>query len=188
MPTLKKILSITGFVIFICFPGISQANNIDLKSSRIYLENNIYYIDATYDFTFTKEVLDALLHGIPLEIHTLFQLRLKRKWYWDKTISETKLSHRLEHQPLTQDYLTIDLKTGLHHSYDNLEAALNNIGTVSRQELFNQTLLQEEDDYYIARFRTYLDLDALPSPMRPQVYFSKAWDLDSKWHEWKLNQ
>lgn len=187
MSAIKKILSVTAFVIFIYLPGISLANNIDLKSSRIYLENNIYYIDARYNFTFTKEVLDALLHGIPLEIHTLFQLRLKRKWYFDKTVSETKLSHRLEHQPLTQDYLTIDLKTGLRHSYDNLEAALNNIGTVSRQELFNKTLLQA-DDYYIARFRTYLDLDALPSPMRPQVYFYKAWDIDSKWHEWKLNQ
>lgn len=187
MSITRKILSVICIVIITCFPVLVQAKTIDLKSSRTYAENNIYYIDAIYDFTLTKEVLNALRHGIPLEIHTLFQLRLKRKWYWDKTISETKLSHRLEHQPLTEDYLTIDLKTGLRRSYDNLEAALKNISTISRLSLFNQSLLQK-DDKYIGRIRTYLDLGSLPSPMRPQVYFSEKWDMDSKWYEWKLKQ
>ena len=187
MSITKKILSITILAVFLCLPVSGQANSIDLKSSHTYSEDNTCYLDALFDFTLTEEVLKALNHGIPLEIHTLFQLRLKRKWYWDKTVSEIKLSHRLEHQPLTEDYLTIDLKTGQRRSYDNLDAALNNISTISKLVLFNKSLLQQ-DDYYIGRIRTYLDLDSLPSPMRPQVYFSSKWDIDSKWHEWKIIQ
>ena len=183
----KNISQIIILFLLIALPVFVLANTINLKTSQTYTKNEIYFIDVSFDFTLTDEALEALRHGIPLEIHTLFQLRMTRNWFWDKTINEIKISQRLEHQPLTEDYLTIDLQTGQRRSYDNLDAALNNISSISKQVLFNKTLLRH-DKNYTGRVRTYLDLDSLPSPMRPQVYFSDEWNIASDWHEWKIEE
>jgi hypothetical protein len=51
--------------------------------------------------------------------------------------------------------------------------------------LFDQDLLIENKTY-LARIRTFLDIESLPPPMRPQAYFSPNWDLSSEWYEWEL--
>ncbi|GJM05091.1 MAG: hypothetical protein DHS20C09_10820 [marine bacterium B5-7] len=160
------------------------ANTTKINTAHVYVENNTYYLDASYDFELSDEAYKALRHGISFEIHAHFQLRLKRAWLWDETISEKTLLYKLEHKPLTENFLTIDLLTGLRHSYDNLDAALNHIKTISKVALFDQDLLIENKTY-IARIRAYLDIESLPPPMRPQAYFSPNWDLSSEWYEWE---
>ena len=107
------------FFLLISLPAAILAYSIKFNTPHIYVDNEIYFLDVSFHFTLTEEALDALRHGIPLEIHTMFQLKLVRNWFWDKTISETMISYRLEHQPLTQDYLTINLQTGLRQ-FQNL--------------------------------------------------------------------
>ncbi len=172
---------------FLCICNLAYAKTINIKSTHAYTEDTTYYLDTLFDFNLTKEADKALHHGISLEIHTHFQLRLKREWLWDKTISEKMIVYRLEHRPLTKNFLTINLNTGLRNSYSNLDAALSYINSVSRMELFDQSILLK-DKNYIARIRTFLDIGALPSPMRPQAYFSSNWDMSSEWYEWEVIQ
>lgn len=181
----KIIKHISLLLILFCMSNISCAKTIKIKSTHAYTENNIYYLDTLFDFSLTEEADKALRHGISLEIHTHFQLRLKRKWLWDKTISEKIIKHKLEHKPLTNNFLTIDINTGLRHSYSNLDAALNHINTISKMKLFDQNLLNK-DNVYQARIKTYLDTESLPPPLRPQAYFSSKWDMASEWFEWKV--
>lgn len=170
-----------------CLTNISLAKNIDIKSTHTYKENNIYYIDNVFDFKLTDEAHDALLHGIPLEIHTQYQLRLKRKWLWDKTISEKRVVVKLEYMPLTNNFLTVNMNTGLRESYSNLDAALNHINKITRMKLFEGSLLNQ-NERYIARVKTFLDISSLPTPLRPQAYFLSEWDISSKWLEWEIVQ
>ena len=196
MPVLKRnnimlntvqILKTALVIILLCLSNFSFAKSVDIKFTHTYTENEIYFLDAVFDFKLTEEANEALLHGIPLQIHTKFQLRLKRNWLWDKTISEKVVVVKLEHMPLTNNFLTININTGLRNSYSNLEAALNHINTISGLELFDQALLQVENSY-IARIKTYLDIGSLPPPLRPQAYFSSEWDLSSEWFEWNVTQ
>jgi len=180
-----NITKISILFIMLCVHFSCYANAAKINTTNIYIENNTYYLDASYDFELSEEAYKALRHGISFEIHAHFQLRLKRAWLWDETISEKTLIYKLEHKPLTENFLTIDLLTGLRHSYDNLDAALNHIKTISKMSLFDQDLLIENKTY-TARIRTYLDIESLPPPMRPQAYFSPNWDLSSEWHEWEL--
>ena len=170
---------------YIC--NLAYAKTINIESTHSYTEDATYYLDAVFDFQLTEEADKALHHGISLEIHTHFQLRLKREWLWDKTISEKKLIYKLEHIPLTGNFLTINLSTGLRNSYSNLNAALEHINLVSKMKLFNQSALRK-DKSYIARIRTFLDIGSLPTPMRPQAYFSSNWDMSSEWFEWEIVQ
>lgn len=169
----------------ICINHHCYANTTKINSTHMYIENNTYYLDASYDLELSEEAYKALRHGISFEIHAHFQLRLKRTWLWDKTIIEKQLIYKLEHKPLTENFLTIDLKTGLRHSYDNLDAALNHIKNISKMTLFDQDLIIKNKTY-IARIRVFLDLESLPPPMRPQAYFSPNWNLASGWYEWEL--
>ena len=163
----------------------STANTTKTSSIRIYLDKNTYYLDALCDIELSEEAYRALRHGVSFEIHVHFQLRLRRDWFWDKTISEKILIYKLEHKPLTENFLTTDLLTGLRHSHDNLDAALNHIKIISKMSLFEQNLLIK-DKIYIARIRAYLDIESLPPPMRPQAYFSSNWELTNEWYKWEL--
>lgn len=173
--------------ILLCINYTCNANTTKINATHIYLENSTYYLNASYEFELSEEAYKALRHGISFEIHAHFQLRLKRTWLWDKTISEKKLIYKLEHKPLTENFLTINLLTGLRHSHDNLDAALNYIKNISKMALFDEDLLIGNKTY-IARIRAYLDIESLPPPMRPQAYFSPNWDLSSEWYEWELGR
>ena len=183
----KTIKLVGTLLILVCVTNIVCAKTIKIKSTHAYTENNIYYLDTLFDFSLTEEADKALRHGISLEIHTHFQLRLKRKWLWDKTINEKIIKHKLEHRPLTNNFLTIDIKTGQRNSYSNLDAALNHINKISKLKLFDQSLLHK-DQVYNARIKTFLNTEALPPPLRPQAYFSSKWEMSSEWFEWKVIQ
>lgn len=186
MSALYKTVSQTSLLLIsLCISHAGFANTTQFKSTHIYLENNTYYLDAAYDFELTEEAYKALRHGISFEIHTHFQLCMKRKWLWDKLITEKMLVYKLEHKPLTENFLTINLTTGLRHSYDSLDAALNHIKQISKLSLFDQALLSESKTY-VARIRAFLDIESLPPPMRPQAYFSSNWDIASEWYRWEL--
>jgi Domain of unknown function (DUF4390) len=183
--TYKSLNIISALFILTCMHYSCFASTIKINSTQLYIENNAYYLDTAYDFDLSEEAYKALRHGISFEIHAHFQLRLKRAWLWDKTISEKTLIYKLEHKPLTENFMTIDLTTGLRHSYDSLDAALNHIKTISKMALFDQALLIEKNTY-VARIRAFLDIESLPPPMRPQAYFSPNWDISSEWYEWEL--
>lgn len=183
----KILKNISLLFLLSCICNLSYAKTIKIKSTHAYIENNTYYLDTLFDFKLTEEADKALRHGIPLQIHTLFQLRLKRKWLWDKTVSEKNIIYKLEHRPLTNNFLIIDIDTGLRSSYNNLDAALNHINTISKMKLFGQNMLQKNNDY-VARIKIYIDTASLPPPLRPQAYFSSKWDMSSEWFEWKVIQ
>ncbi len=170
-----------------CICNLTYAKSINIISTYAYTENATYYLDTQFNFELTEEADKALRHGIGLEIHTNFQLRLKRGWLWDKTIIEKKIIYKLEHKPLTNNFLAINLNSGLRNSYSNLDAALNYISTVSKMKLFDQNILQK-DNHYLARIKIFLDTESLPPPLRPQAYFSPKWDMSSEWFEWEVIQ
>lgn len=163
------------------------AATIKLSAFETYQQEDNYLIDASFDLALSEDVLDALKHGIPIQIHTDCEVRMIRHWYPDKTVNSVNYVFQLLHQPLTEDYLTINLKTGLRESYDSLSAALNRIGELASINLISHKSLAEKKQY-MGRIRMYLNLDSLPTPLRPQVYFSSSWDISSDWHEWVIKE
>lgn len=165
--------------------GLAWGKGIEVRSIAAYLEDNVYYLDASLRIELSEEAERALRHGIALEILTEFELFAERRWLWDKKISATTLRHRLEHRPLTGDYRSVDLSTGQRLGYNNLAAALQGIGAIRKMALFEAALLARRARCY-ARLRAYVDLGALPAPMRPGAYFSSAWDLAGPWRTWEI--
>ena len=59
------------------------------------------------------------------------------------------------------------------------------IDNVSKLRLFDKNKLQNNIKY-LARIRLYLDIDSLPSPLRPRAYFSSDWNISSQWYRWEI--
>ena len=174
-------------MLMLSIPIECLATTIKLTSFDSYEQDNDYLLDAAFTLELSDEVLKALKHGIPLQINTEFEVRMVRDWYPDKTIQSVNYIYQLSHQPLTEDYLTVNLKTGLRALYNSLSAALTNIGQFKHIKLVSKQVLSA-DNQYTGRTRMYLDLDSLPAPMRPQVYFSDSWNISSDWHEWLIKE
>ncbi len=175
------------FLMLICslYATKTFAISLTLKSLETNNQNSDYIIDARFSISLSEEIMEALKNGIPLTLQTDVEVLLLRDWLPDeKTVTLSK-RYQLQHQPLTEDYLTVDLKTGIRQSYDNLNAALNHIGQINNFKLLNQDILLDNRNY-MGRIRMYLDLDSLPTPMRPQVYFSDDWLLETDWYKWKI--
>ena len=194
MRVLKKILNVNwnkkvGFIciiILIIFTNrLIHAESMNINSASTYINNDIFYLNSSSEFYLSKEAYKALQQGISFEIHTDFQLLLKRKWFWNKIIFEKKIIHKLEHKPLTENFLITNMNTGIVNYYKNIDSAINAISKVSKMRLFKQSKLQKNTNY-LARIRLHLDIDSLPSPLRPRAYFSSDWNISSQWYKWEI--
>ena len=90
---------------------------------------------------------------------------MARKWLWDKTIRQAALSQKLEHQPLSDQYLVTDLNTGIKRHFQSLQHALEFMGTINNYPFFELTAL-EQGKTYTAQVRARLNTESLPTPLR----------------------
>ena len=171
MLTRIKKINIIVIILGLYMNEFVYADGINIISTKTYVDNDIYYLDTSSELTLTKESYKALRQGISFEIHTDFQLLKKRKLLWDKIILRKKLIYKLEHKPLTENFLVTNMNTGIVNYYKNLDSAIKAICNISKMKLFSKSELLKNIKY-LARIRLYLDIDSLPSPLRPRAYFS----------------
>ena len=78
-------------------------------------------LEASFAFTLSAQLRDALIRGIPLYFKIEFALS-KPRWYWfDDNLVTGERTYRLSYQPLTQQYrISIG---GLQRSFTSIEAA-----------------------------------------------------------------
>ncbi len=181
---IKKINMVIVTIVILLIAQLCYAKNINIKSSNIYNDNNILYLDSYSEILLTKEAYNALLHGISFQIHADFELFTKNHWLFKNIIANKKLKYKLEHKPLTENFLITDLSTGIKSYYKNVDHALKSISNINKMKLLNKNKLDKKKNY-IARIKFYLSIDSLPSPMRPRAYFSSDWNISSNWYEWE---
>jgi len=146
-----------------------------------------YVLNANIQFRFSEEALMALEHGIALQIDIEIQAKQSRKWLWDKTIRKAALSKRLEHQPLSNQYLVSDLHTGIKRDFQSLSHALEFLGTI-RDYPFVRSATLEPGETYTAQVRARLNTESLPAPLRLSAYIASDWQLSSPWFKWTIQQ
>ena len=146
-----------------------------------------YLLNADIEFRFSKEALQALEHGIALQIDIEMQTKQIRKWIRDKKISEEVLSQRLEHHPLREQYLVTNLNSGIKHDFHNLNNALEFMGTISDHPFLEPSTL-EQGQMYSAQIRARLNTESLPAPLRLSAYISSDWRLSSPWYKLVIKQ
>ena len=146
-----------------------------------------YVVDSRIDFAFSEDNIEAMRNGVPLTIVVDIELRRVRGQWWDETLAARQLRYRIDTNVLTGRYRVRDIGRGRPRSYRSLDEMIETLGHLESVPLIARDRLSA-GERYIARIRARLDIEALPSPLRPIAYLSPSWRLNSGWFEWRIRQ
>lgn len=169
------------FLFALLFSSVVLAEGIKLKSAELSPGDDAFNLRANFGINLNPTLEEALKRGVSLSFTTEFELTRKR-WYWmDETIFETSWNTKLSYNALTRQY---HLSYGaLYQHFDNLNDALQLLGSVRNRQTINKTAVKKGNGY-IARIRMSLDLSKLPKPFQINALASNEWDLGSDWFGW----
>lgn len=173
-------------------PAVSYATPADsepgfhVQNAHLRLEDGVYLLDASIHFEFSDESIEAMDNGVALTILLDIEV-LKKHLFWHKTVVQRQSRFRVRVHALSKLYVVRDLDSGETQTFQTIREMTEALGMVNDLPLFDQDLLKAEASYR-ARLRARLDIEALPSPLRPLAYISPKWRLDGEWYEWSLTR
>lgn len=144
-------------------------------------------LNGNLELGLNAKVEEALAKGIPLEVNIGVQLQRERRFLWDRKIASWTLHRRIQYHALSGQYLvsTAEPEPESGESLLTLQEALKQLGSLN-----GVTLKLEEpvapDAVHSVDVRVSLDIEALPTPLRPVAYTSFTWHLNSGWSTWKV--
>ena len=147
----------------------------------------LYVADARIRCRFSDDSLEAIRNGVPLTVIVEIEVRRKRGRWWDETLAASELGYRMESSVLTGRYRIRNLHDGQMRNFRSLDEMIEALGYLESIPVIERNRLSG-DESYAARIRARLDIEALPSPLRPIAYLSPDWRLDSGWFEWRIPQ
>lgn len=175
-------------VLLVWLPASHAANEaFTIRSVETRLRDQVYTLSAKIDFRFSEPALAALKNGVPLIVLIDLEVQRERSWWLNKDIAELQQGYLLLYHALTEKYIINNLNSGAQENYDTLNAAVTALGNIEDLPILDAKLA-ENKGRYIVSLHAYLDLEALPAPMRPIAYISAKWRLESEWYKWPLQQ
>lgn len=162
-----------------------QAGEFSITDVQTRLQDNVYLLDAHVEYRLSEEALAALENGVPLTITIYIEIQRKRRWWLDATEASLEQRFRLQFHPLSHQYVLQNLNSGAFYAFQTLPAALEAMGTLNDFPLLDAQLIAEDERYEVL-LQAELDIESLPSPLRPLAYINPAWRLNSEWYTWSL--
>ncbi len=155
-----------------------------VRSAEVRLESGVYFLDAKIVFDFSAEAIEAMNNGVTLTVLIDVEV-FRQRALWDRKILSRQSRIDVGVHALSKKYVMKKLDTGETQTYRSIAELSAALGSVDRLPLFEASGL-DADNTYTARVRARLDIEALPSPLRPLAYVSQAWRLASDWYELPL--
>ena len=165
--------------------GVCAAQGITVEHASSELADNSYYLDAQVNFSLHDDLLEALDHGVDLEIRIIVRVKEKRKWLWDRVYKERTLKFKLDHRPLSDVYIVRNVRKSERRQFDTLENALKYMGKIDRYYLMNDKKITDASGL-TGLIRAEMNVDNLPPPLKPIAFLSNKWQMDGKWHRWTI--
>lgn len=163
-----------------------SARPLTITDVRITMDEDArIFVDAQVEYELNPTALEALENGVPLTFVTHIQMRSAEAWLWEKDVAELRMRNVLRYRPLSALYEVREEGSDDKQVFATRQAALRALGEVKHLAIIERDRLQAGEEYVI-QIEAFLDIEALPLPMRPQAYLSSDWDLNSKTLEWHL--
>lgn len=175
---------LTLFALLLC-ANSAHADGFVINAIHTRLQENVYQLSASIDFHPTDEVLEALKNGVPIPILVEIEIQRKRKWWLDQDMAALEQRYKLQYHALSHQYLLQNVNSGAYYSFHTLNSALYALGRLQDLPLLDRQLIQPGEHYEVL-IHAELEIEALPSPLRPLAYITPAWRLDSDWYTWSL--
>jgi hypothetical protein len=178
-------LALAAFEPAVCAP-LKVEPGFTVRSADLRLESGVYFLDAKIVFEFSAEAIEAMDNGVTLSVLIDVEV-FRQRTLWDRKILSRRSRINIGVHALSRKYVMKKLDTGEIQAYGSVEEMAAVLGNIERLPLFEAADIDTESQY-AARVRARLDIEALPSPLRPLAYVSQAWRLGSDWYELPLVQ
>ena len=180
----------TWLALLLCLPGLLDATraaegDFRIESLRTYLEQGVWYLDADIHYGFSDTALEALDNGVPLTLTLRVKLHRKGAWIWTADPVDLRREYLIRFLPLSSQYLVRALPEGDSRQFVTREAAIDALGEIRRLRLAPAAHLDPQATYLV-RIEAFLDIEALPLPLRPLAWLKPSWKLSTGWREWPL--
>ena len=167
--------------------GTLQAQGFVINHAEIVLSDKVYHLNASLDFDFSNDVLEAISNGVPLVLELIIEFLEPRRYWFDDEVASLEQRYQLQFHALTEQYIVTNLNSGAKYTFFSLSAALQKIGNVNNLPIIDEQLLEDKNtENYYARIRTTLGFENLPVPLKLDAWTSRSWWLGSDWVELDL--
>ena len=166
-------------------PVAIQASDFSINDIHTEVKAGVHLLDANIDYRFSDDALRALSNGVPLTVHLTIEIERLRKWWLNAEIATLEQRYSLQYHALSHQYLLRNLNSGAFYSFPHYPAAVRALGTLRDLPLLDNKLILPAERYQVS-MQVELDIEALPSPLRPVAYITPAWRLQSDWYTWFL--
>lgn len=155
---------------------------------RLY-QGDLTSLDIELSFRSQIVMSDAqeqmLLNGIPLTF--VYEVRIEKPGlFWASSSYMQEIHYRLYYHGLSKQFVVRNLENGKQHSYPTLSLAILSISTPTDIEFHLEDSAGLVLKEYQGRAKLWLDIEALPTPLRIPAYLSPNWWLNSQWFKWKF--
>ena len=171
--------------VMLCAAPLALANDFFITGIHTKLEEGVYLLDADIDYRFSEESLQALDNGVPLTVQLTIEIERVRNWWLDAEVATLQQRYSLQYHALSHQYLMRNLNSGAFYSYPSYRSGVLALGSLRDFPLLDSKLLLPDSEYKVS-MQAELDIEALPSPLRPVAYITPAWRLKSDWYSWSL--
>jgi len=182
---MAQLLKAAAYLLLLCVITVQAADLVFSKVTLTLSEDDRVFVDAQLKYQLNETATEALENGVPLTFEMRIQMRDADAWVWEKDIVEYRLRSVLRYRPLSALYEVRDLSGGAKQVFATRISALRYMGRISDLAIVNRDKLDLNKEYLV-RLEAYLDVEALPLPMRPKAYLSSDWDIEAEPWEWRL--
>lgn len=166
-------------------PARADEGRVEYRSLVSYVIDGDVMLESDVSVRLSGLTRAALQSGVALEFDVEIDVIRQRSFWPDLTLRRYQIPVRLSYQDLTRSYRLERLNSGQRASFPDLDTALDAVAQLRDVVLIPDDQLSRPGRYY-GVMRVQLDLDALPSPLRTQAYFSRAWTLKNGEQTWPL--
>ncbi len=181
----QKVMTTICLSLFLTNQVIAKENAFEVNYLNITKLEEELRLDAEIDYQLNDEIKEALANGISMLFQVEVQIKLLRKWTWDKTVSGITQTHMLKYHALSKQYIWENLDTGANDTFPDLESALTHQGRITAMYIA-ETEKFDQGEKHILQLRSRMLNNNLPLPLRVKSYFSPKWQLSSGWYKWPL--
>jgi hypothetical protein len=145
--------------------------------------NDALLVKGNLELSLSPKVEEALAKGIELPVLIEARLYRKRTLLWDQRLATWLLRRNLQYHALSGQYLVNN--GAARENFLSLADALRQLSALGELRLpLSPTVSISNGDEYGVKLRAYLDIEALPAPLRPVAYTTPSWHLNSGWTAW----
>jgi len=178
----KKLFMSVIFACLLFANAMCMAAGFSIPKAEIVLADKVYHLNASLEFDFSDEVLQAINNGVPLVLVLDIEFLKPRQYLWNEEVATLEQRFQLDYHALSEQFVVRNLNSGAQFTFFSLTAALYRIGEIQQLPIIDEQLLYAGGGKNIyARIRTRIEYDTLPVPLRLNALISKSWWLSSDW-------